>query len=71
MENTEAEKKRERKILDHECRLREFSNSINYNNIHIIAASEEEEKERGTKGLFEEIIAENFLNLGKERDIQI
>jgi len=28
MENNEAEKKRERKLLDHEGRLRELSNSI-------------------------------------------
>ena len=36
MENNEAEKKKERKILDHECRLRELRDSIKRNNICII-----------------------------------
>ena len=45
MENNEAEK-RERKILDHECRLRELSNSIKHYNIHIRGVPEEE---RGKK----------------------
>ena len=40
MENNEAEKKRERKILDHECRLRELSNSLKHNKIHIIEVPE-------------------------------
>ena len=62
MENTEAERKRERKILEHECRLRELSDSIKCNNIHMIGVPEEEERERGAEGLFEEIMAENFPN---------
>ena len=35
-------KKRERKILDHEYRVRELNNSIKYNSIHIIGVPEEE-----------------------------
>jgi len=66
MENNEDEKKKERKILDHECRLRELSDSIKHNNICTVGVPEE-----GAEGLFEEIIAENFSNLGKETDIQI
>ena len=31
---------------------------------------EGEDKDKRTENLFEEIIAENFLNLGKKRDIQ-
>ena len=46
MENNETEKKKERKIVDHECRLRKLSDFLNHNNIHIIGASEEEEKEQ-------------------------
>jgi len=57
--------------LDHECRLRELSDSIKRNNIHIIGVPEDEEREKGAKGLFEEIIAENIPNLWKEIDIQI
>ena len=58
MENNEDEK-RERKILDHECRPREWSDSINRNNICIIGIPAEEEREKGAEGLFEETIAEN------------
>lgn len=36
MENNEADQKKDRKLLDHESRLREPSNSIKHNNIHII-----------------------------------
>jgi len=36
IENNDAKKKRERKILDYEYRLRELSDSIKRNNIHII-----------------------------------
>ena len=32
---------------------------------------EGEEREKGTESLFNEIIAENFPNLGKKTDIQI
>ena len=42
MENNE--KKRERKVLDDECRLRELSDSLKYNNIHIIGVPEDEER---------------------------
>ena len=35
-------------------------------NIRIIGVPEEEEKKKGTKKIFEEIIVENFPNMGKE-----
>ena len=50
-------------------RIRELSESIKQNNIHIIGVPEEE-LEKGGEDLFEQIIAENFLNLGKETGIQ-
>jgi len=46
MENNEAEKNRERRILNHECRLRPLSDSIKYN-IRIIGVPEEEERSKG------------------------
>ena len=49
MENHETEKNRERKVLDHECRLREFSDSLKYNNFHIRGVPEEEERGKGQK----------------------
>ena len=70
MENNEAEQKRERRIMEHEYRLRELSDSIKCNIIHIIRVSEEE-REKGAENIFEEITAENLPNLGKERDTQI
>ena len=42
MENNKAEK-RERKLLNHEGRLRELSDSMKQNNIHIKGVPEEEE----------------------------
>ena len=35
-------------------------------NIRIIGVPEEEEKKKGTEKIFEEIIVENFPNMGKE-----
>ena len=43
MENDEA-KKREKNILDHKERIRELSDSMKCNNIHIIGVPEEERK---------------------------
>ena len=43
---------------------------INSANIHIEGVLEEEKK-KGRENVFEEIMAENFLNLAKERDIPV
>uniref|UniRef100_A0A8C8XHJ3 Septin n=1 Tax=Panthera leo TaxID=9689 RepID=A0A8C8XHJ3_PANLE len=52
-------------------RLRELSDIIKWNNIHIIGISEEEERGKGAEGVLEEIIAENCPDLGKETGIEI
>ena len=44
MANEEAEKKRDKKILDHEGKIRELSDSMKCNNIHVIRVPEEEER---------------------------
>ena len=68
MENNEAERKRETKVMDHKSRLRELSDLLKWNNICIIGVPEDEEgTEKDAEGLFEQIIAENFPNLGKDR----
>ena len=56
-------------IVQNEDKLRELSDSIKSNNVYIIGIPEEEEKEKSAENLFEDIIADNFLNLGKETDI--
>ena len=64
-------KKRETKAKEHNLRIREISDSLKRNNIRIIGVPEKEERETGVEGLCEQIIAENFPNLGKDTDIKI
>ena len=40
-------------------------------NIHIIGVPEGEEREKGPEKIFEEIIVENFPNMGKEISTQL
>ena len=42
-----------------------------WDNIRIIGVPEEEEKKKGTEKIFEEIIVENFPNMGKETVNQV
>ena len=46
--------------------LRELWDNSKLTNIRIIGVPEEEEKKQGSEKTFEEIIVENFLNVGKE-----
>ena len=71
IENNEEEKKREIKSKEHDLRIREISDSLKRNNIRIIGVPEEEDREIGVEGLCEQIIMENFPNLGIDRDIEI
>ena len=50
--------------------MRDFWDLVKKANICIIGVSEKK-REKGADSLFEEIIDENFLNLGKEEDIQV
>ena len=63
--------KSERNIMDHKGRLRELSDLLRHDNIHIIGVPEDEETEKGVEGLLKQIIAENFPNLEKDTDIKI
>ena len=49
-----------------EDNLRDLQDNIKCTNIQIIWVPEEEEKEKGYKKIFEEIIVENFPNMEKE-----
>ena len=46
--------------------LRDLWDNIKRTNIQIIGVPEEEETKKGTEKIFEEIIVENFPNMGKE-----
>ena len=65
-----AEQKREKRLKTNES-LRELWDNVKRTNIHIIGVPEGEEREKGTEKIFQEIIAENFPNMGKEPLTQI
>ena len=46
--------------------VRELWDNIKHTNIRILGVPEEEEKKKRTEKIFEEIIVENFPNMGKE-----
>ena len=65
-EYKEAEAQREKRISRNERVVREPCNQSKWNNICIIGAPEEGERETWMESLSEEIMAKNFPNLGKE-----
>ena len=70
-EITDAEQKREKRLKKNEESLRELWDNIKHTNIHTIGVPEGQEREKGTENIFQEIIAENFPNMGKEPFTQI
>ena len=66
MEITTAEQNREKRMKRIEDSLRDLWGNIKCTNIQIIGVPEEEKKKKGTEKTFEEIIVENFPNMGKE-----
>ena len=66
VEITTAERNKEKRMKTIEDSLRDVWDNIKCNNIRIIVVPEEEEKKKGTGIIFEEIIVENFPNMGKE-----
>ena len=67
----ETEEKRDKQLKDHEARLREINNSLRKKNLHLIGFPEGAERDSGPECVFEQIIPENFPNLGRETGIQI
>ena len=49
-----------------EDNLRDLWDNVKHTNIRIIGVPEEEEKKKETEKIFQEIIVENFPNMGKE-----
>ena len=59
LEFTAAEQNKEKRMKRNEDSLRDFQDNIKHNNIRIIRVPEEE-REKGHKKIFEEIIVENI-----------
>lgn len=70
IESNQAEQVREKQNKN-KNRLREISDTIEHNNIHIMGIPKGEDREKGVANSCEEIILENFPNVGKEIQIQI
>ena len=66
VEITTAEQNKEKRMKRIEESLRDLWDNIKCTNIRIIGVPEEEEKKKGTEKISEEIIVENFPNMGKE-----
>ena len=66
VEVTTAEQKKEKRVKRIEDSLRDLWDNIKHTNIQIIGVPEKEEKKKGTEKIFEEIIVENFPNMGKK-----
>ena len=66
LEITATEQNIEKSMKRNEESLRDLWDNIKHTNIHIIRDPEGEEREKGPEKIYEEIIAENFPNMGKE-----
>ena len=66
VEITSEEQNKVKGMKRAEDSLRDLWDHIKCTNIRIIGVLEEEEKKKGYEKIFEEIIVENFLNMGKE-----
>ena len=71
MASKEAEEKRDKQLKDHEDRIMEINDSLRKKNPCLPGVPEVAERDRGPEYVFEQIIAENFPNLGRETGIQI
>ena len=68
---TTAEQNKEKRMKRIEDSLRDLWDNIKHTNIRIIGVPKEEEEKKGTEKIFEEIIVENFPNMGKEMVSQV
>ena len=71
VEFTAVEQNKEKRMQRNEDSLRDLWDNIKRNNIHIIGVPEGEEREKGPEKICEEIIVENFPNMGKEIATQV
>ena len=61
-----ASRIQKKRMKRNEDSLRNLWNNIKCTNIHIIGVPEGEERKKGPEKIFEEVIAENIPNTGKE-----
>ena len=66
VEITAREQNKEKRLKRIEDSLRALWDNIKLTNIRITGVPEKEEKKKRPEKIFEEIIAENFPNMGKE-----
>ena len=71
VEFTAAEQNKEKRMKRNEDNLRDLWDNIKRRNIRIVGVPEGEEREKGPKKIFEEIIVENFPNMEKEIATQV
>ena len=71
LEITAEEQNKEKRMKRIEDNVRDLWDNTKCNNIRIIGVPEEEEKKKGSEKIFEEIIVENFPNMGKEIVTQV
>ena len=67
VEITNSEQSKEKRMKRMEDSLRDLWGNIKHTNIWIIGVAGEEEKKKGSEKISEEIIVENFPNMGKEK----
>ena len=66
VEITATEQNIEKRMKRKKDSLRDFWDNNKRTNIHIIGVPERGEREKGSEKILKEIIAENFLSMGKE-----
>ena len=71
VEFTAAEQNKEKRMKRNEDSLRDLWDNIKCTSIRIIGAPEGGEREKGPEKIFQEIIVENFPNMGKEIATQV
>ena len=71
VEFTATEQNKEKRRKRNEDSLRDLWDNIKHNNIRIIGVPEGKEREEGPEKISEEIIVENFPNMGKEIATQV
>ena len=71
VEFTATQQNKEKRMKRNENSLRDLWDNIKRNNICIIGVPEGVDTEKGPEKIVEEIIVENFPNMGKERATQV